>query len=72
MDRKRKLRLIQVSLLLLGTIIIFFTYAKKEKPLEKELVPKAAQEKIKKQLAKKSEDGDVFFNISFCEASSHN
>ena len=65
MDRKRKLRLIQVSLLLLGTIIIFFTYAKKEKPLEKELVPKAAQEKIKKQLAKKSEDGDVFFNISY-------
>ena len=65
MDRKRKLRLIQVGLLLLGTIIIFFTYAKKEKTFEKELVPKATQEKIKKQLAKKSEDGDIFFNISY-------
>ena len=65
MERKRKLRLIQLTLLLLGSVIIFFTYYKKETSLKEPIIPKATQEKIKKQLAEDSKDGDVFFNISY-------
>ena len=65
MERKKKLRLIQLTLLLLGLIIIFFTYYKKETYLNETIIPKATQEKIKKQLAEGDEDGDVFFNISY-------
>ena len=65
MDRKKKLRLIQLTLLLLGSVIIFFTYYKKETSLKEPIIPKATQEKIKKQLAEDSKDGDVFFNISY-------
>lgn len=65
MDRKKKLRLIQLTLLLLGSVIIFFTYYKKETSLKEPIIPKATQEKIKKQLAEDGKDGDVFFNISY-------
>ena len=65
MERKKKLRLIQLTLLLLGSIIIFFTYYKKETSLKESIIPKATQEKIKKQLAEDGGDGDVFFNISY-------
>ena len=65
MERKKKLRLIQLTLLLLGSVIIFFTYYKKETSLKEPIIPKATQEKIKKQLAEDGKDGDVFFNISY-------
>ena len=65
MERKKKLRLIQLTLLLLGSVIIFFTYYKKETSLKEPIIPKATQEKIKKQLAEDDKDGDVFFNISY-------
>ena len=65
MERKKKLRLIQLTLLLLGSIIIFFTYYKKETSLKESIIPKATQEKIKKQLAEDGGDSDVFFNISY-------
>ena len=65
MERKKKLRLIQFTLLLLGSIIIFFTYYKKETSLKESIIPKATQEKIKKQLAEDGGDSDVFFNISY-------
>ena len=65
MERKKKLRLIQLTLLLLGSIIIFFTYYKKETSLKEPIIPESTQEKIKKQLAAGGEDGDVFFNISY-------
>tara|TARA_B100000963_G_scaffold322763_1_gene307042 strand:+ start:2930 stop:3532 length:603 start_codon:yes stop_codon:yes gene_type:complete len=65
MNRKRKLRLIQLSLLILGSIIIFLTYSDKQNLSDKQLVPKETQEKVKKQLAQDDEKGDVFFNISY-------
>ena len=65
MERKNKLRLIQLTLLLLGSVIIFFTYYNKETSLKKPIIPKATQEKIKKQFAEDSKNGDVFFNISY-------
>ena len=65
MERKKKLRLIQLTLLLFGSIIIFFTYYQKDTSVKKTIIPKATQEKIKKQLAEDGGDGDVFFNISY-------
>ena len=65
MDRKRKLRLTQLSLLILGLVIIFFTYADRQGLNDKQLVSKETQEKVKKQLAQDDEKGDVFFNISY-------
>ncbi len=62
--RKKKLRIIQLGLLIAGMLIIFFTYYEKEKPIE-EIVSKETQEKIKKQLADNSEAEDVFFNIEY-------
>ena len=35
MGRKKKLRIIQLSLLILGTFIIFFTYFDKDKDFKK-------------------------------------
>ena len=65
MDRKRKLRLTQLSLLILGLVIIFFTYADRQGLNDKQLVSKETQEKVKKQLAQDDKKGDVFFNISY-------
>ena len=65
MDRKRKLRLTQLSLLILGLVIIFFTYTDRQGLNDKQLVSKETQEKVKKQLAQDDEKGDVFFNISY-------
>ena len=45
-DRKKKLRRIQISLLAIGLIIIFFTYYKKETSLKESIIPKATLEKI--------------------------
>ena len=65
MERKKKLRLIQLSLLCVGLIIIFFTYSKKEISSNKQIISIETQEKIKKQLAEQSEVGDIFYNISY-------
>ena len=65
MERQKKLRLIQLSLLCVGLIIIFFTYSKKEISSNKQIISIETQEKIKKQLAEQSEVGDIFYNISY-------
>ena len=46
-DRKKRLRAIQIGLLLLGTFIIFFTYGLNKKSFDKEIIPKATQKKLK-------------------------
>ena len=52
-DRKRKLRFIQASLLLLGALIIFMTYGKKERKENDEIISKKTQERIELQIDKK-------------------
>ena len=64
-DRKRKLRFIQASLLLLGALIIFMTYGKKEKKENDEIISKKTQERIELQIDKKNSGGDTFFNIEY-------
>ena len=65
MDRKKKIRIIQLSLLLIGTIIIFLTYSDKNKNFNEQIISKAAQEKVNERLADQSQDGDVFYNIEY-------
>ena len=65
MGRKKKLRIIQLSLLILGTFIIFFTYFDKDKDFKKKIISSEKQEKIKKQLQNTSSEVDVFYNIEY-------
>ena len=64
--RKQKLRIIQTSLLLLGIMIIFFTYLSKDENKEQVIIPKSTQEKIKRQLDQEDKRGvDIFYNIEY-------
>ena len=65
MDRKKKIRIIQLSLLLIGTIIIFLTYSDKNKNFNEQIISKETQEKVNERLADQSQDGDVFYNIEY-------
>ena len=65
MERKKKLRIIQLSLLVMGTIIIFFTYLTQEERISESLIPQETQEKIKNQTSSGNENSDVFYNIEY-------
>ena len=63
-ERKKRLRLIQISLLIIGTLIIIFTYFNKNETSNEKIVSKETQEKIKNQLKNSNTDNsDVFYNI---------
>ncbi len=63
--RKKRLRIIQLILLLFGTLIIFYTYLTRDKISKQKIIPKETQEKLKKQLADETKDGDVFYSIQY-------
>jgi lipopolysaccharide assembly outer membrane protein LptD (OstA) len=65
MTRERKLRLIQLSLLITGLSVIFFTYSTKEKVSQESILSDEIQIKVKNQLNKPSQSGDVFYNIEY-------
>ena len=64
MNRKKKLRLIQTSLLIFGSFVIFFTYFNKDKISKELIVSKEDQKKIENQLAKQEVDGDIFLILN--------
>ena len=65
-ERKKKLRLVQFTLLILGILIIYTTYYNKKLNLDKKIISKKTEEKVKKQTTdKKLEKGDVFFNVKY-------
>ena len=64
-DRKKKLRIIQLVLLTLGLLIIFLTYVQNQRSLEDEIVSSEIQNKIKKQLENQSDEADSFYNIEY-------
>jgi lipopolysaccharide assembly outer membrane protein LptD (OstA) len=64
-ERTKKLRLIQLSLLIIGILVIVLTYSKKENFSQEKIVSRITQEKVKKQLANQSQTGDVFYNIEY-------
>ena len=65
MDRKKQLRLIQICLLILGSLVIIFTYFDRERHSNEQIISKENQEKIKNQLRKNNKEGDIFFNIEY-------
>ena len=65
MDRKKQLRLIQICLLVLGSLVILFTYFNKEKHFSEQIISKENQKKIKNQIRKDDKVGDIFFNIEY-------
>ena len=65
-ERKKKLRLVQLTLLMLGILIIYTTYYNKKLNLDKKIISKKTEEKVKKQTADEMlEKGDVFFNVEY-------
>ena len=63
MERKKRLRLIQITMLILGILIIFFTYLGNNEKQENKIITKETQEKIKEQMQLQNQQGDVFYNI---------
>ena len=63
-ERKKKIKIIQVTLLLVGFLIIFFTYMNNENTSENKIISSEAQKKIKQQMESQSEK-DIFYNIEY-------
>ena len=63
-ERKKKIKIIQVTLLLVGMMIIFFTYIKRENISDEKIISSEAQKKIKQQMESQSEQ-DIFYNIEY-------
>tara|TARA_Y100000591_G_C21595654_1_gene575381 strand:+ start:150 stop:755 length:606 start_codon:yes stop_codon:yes gene_type:complete len=64
-ERKKKLRIIQLSLLTFGILIIFFTYLGKNETPKKKIITGQTEKKIKKQLENLDSKSDVFYNIEY-------
>ena len=64
-ERKKKIKFFQISLLLIGATIVFSTYFEKKLPSKKNIISKEKQEKVKKQLSETPVSGDVFYDISY-------
>ena len=66
MSRKKKLRIAQVSLLIFGLLVIFFTYHFNYNTKNEKIISSKTQEKLKTQISKdQNTGGDVFYNIEY-------
>ena len=66
MERKKKLRLAQFTLLLFGIFIIYITYYSKRPSLDNKLLSKTTKEKVEQQKINENEDQpDLFFNVEY-------
>ena len=63
--RKKKLLLIQISLLFIGIFIIFFTYLQKKQSDNRNIISKESQKKIESSLDKNAGNADVFYDVSY-------
>ena len=63
--RKKKLLLIQISLLFIGIFIIFFTYLQKKQSDNRNIISKESQKKIESNLDKNAGNADVFYDVSY-------
>ena len=64
-SRKKKLRIIQLNLLILGLIIIFFTYISQKKNNNQTIISQDLQKKITKNFSNDKSEGDVFYDVSY-------
>ena len=65
MSRKQKLRFFQISLLIFGLFIIYFTYYGDKKDAKQTIVPPQVQDRIKKQIANQPEGYEIFKDIKY-------
>ena len=67
MERKKKLRLIQLFLLSIGLFFLFFTYSNNYRSSsDKDIISKETREKISKELDKNEDiKGNIFYNIKY-------
>ena len=64
MNRKKKLRIVQLSLLIFGVLVIFFTYQNKEKDNDKILSIETKQKILDRNPTKKNV-GNIFYNVEY-------
>ena len=64
-DRKKKLLVIQISLLLVGVLIIFLTYSKNISLVQEKTIPTKTKKMIEEQLKDTNNESDVFKNIEY-------
>ena len=64
-DRKKKIRLIQLTLLFLGTLILYFTYINQNTMKEEKLLSVEKEERVKKMISEGSKESDTFYNIEY-------
>ena len=64
-ERKKKLIIIQISLLVVGSLIILFTYSDLNVSDKEKIITSETQKRIDEQLKNDSQDGDIFFNIEY-------
>ena len=62
MQRKKRLKIIQISLLFLGIVIIFYTYFVKDKENQS---PENLKSKINNQMLDQDTNRDVFINVQY-------
>ena len=65
MDRKKKLRLIQVIFFLSGFFLIIITFLSKNNYGEKKIISSNEQEQIEKKLNEKNPDTNIFYNVKY-------
>ena len=65
MERKKRIKIIQLSLLILSCIILYVTYSNQFNSPDKEIMSKEIENKVTQQLLDQSDTGDTFYNISF-------
>ena len=65
-NRKKRIKIIQLLLFFSGVLIIYFTYYNKKADEQKNIIAKSVKEKVTKQMEEGSNsDGDVFFDIQY-------
>ena len=65
MDRKKKLRIRQFFLLILGSLVIIFTYTNIQKKSETGIITQKDQAKIELQASDLTKGKDIFYNIEY-------
>ena len=64
-NRIRKLRLFQFSLLVIGMLIVIFTFLQKKNENQLEIIPKVRKNQINESLKKNSDGNDIFYDITY-------
>ena len=63
--RKKKLRIIQIFLIITSLVVIFYTYNYNNNFNNEEIISKSLQKKIEKDLNNQNVDGEIFYNIEY-------